>query len=251
MGFLEDKTAIVTGAGQGVGRGIALALGDAGARVVVAGRTLGKLAVTVDHIQERGGTAVAVEADVLEPADIERLVATTLAEYSAIDILVNNAQTVPLGKLLEVDDEEFERGFRSGPLASLRLMRACHDELRGGGVVINLGSGSALRPDPDGLGAYAAIKEATRMLTRAAAWEWGPMGIRLLNIVPLAASPGMEWWKENFSDEYQDMLSSVPLGRVGDCETDIGRAVAWMCGPDAGYITGSTIMLDGGQGWLR
>jgi NAD(P)-dependent dehydrogenase (short-subunit alcohol dehydrogenase family) len=77
------------------------------------------------------------------------------------------------------------------------------------------------------------------------------MGIRLLNIVPLAASPGMEWWKENFSDEYQDMLSSVPLGRVGDCETDIGRAVAWMCGPDAGYMTGSTIMLDGGQGWLR
>jgi NAD(P)-dependent dehydrogenase (short-subunit alcohol dehydrogenase family) len=158
---------------------------------------------------------------------------------------------VPLGKLLEVEDEEFERGFRSGPLASLRLMRACHDELCGGGVVINLGSGSALRPDPDGLGAYAAIKEATRMLTRAAAWEWGPMGIRLLNIVPLAASPGMEWWKENFSDEYQDMLSSVPLGRVGDCETDIGRAVAWMCGPDAGYMTGSTIMLDGGQGWLR
>ena len=85
MGFLDGKTAIVTGAGQGVGRGIALALGDEGARVVVAGRTLGKLAVTVADIQERGGTAVAVEADVLEPADIERLVATTMAEYSAID----------------------------------------------------------------------------------------------------------------------------------------------------------------------
>ncbi len=92
----------------------------------------------------------------------------------------------PLGPLLDVSDKLFELGFRVGPLATLRFMWTCHPHLMGGGVVVNLTSGSALRTDPSGLGGYAAVKEAVSSLTRTAAVEWGPDGIRVVNLMPRA-----------------------------------------------------------------
>lgn len=251
MGDLDGKVALITGAGQGVGRGIALELARAGASVAVAGRTLEKVEEVAREIDALGGQAQAVSCDVVDGADIERTVDETVARFGTVDILVNNAQGVPLGRLLEVDDEMFRYGFESGPMAALRFMRACHPHLCGGGSIVNLGSGSALRPDPIGYGAYAAVKEAIRTLTRAAACEWGPDGIRVNAIVPLAMSPGMEAWSKLFADEYETLLASVPLGRIGDCEQDIGRAVAMLVGPGSGYVTGQTLMLDGGQSYLR
>jgi NAD(P)-dependent dehydrogenase (short-subunit alcohol dehydrogenase family) len=251
MGQLDGKKAIVTGAGQGVGRGIALALASEGCAVAVAGRTESKLLDVVKEIEERGGRAVAVQCDVGHADQIQRCVDVTLKELGGIDILVNNAQSVPLGKLLDVTDESFQAGFDTGPLASLRFMRACYPHLKGGGSVVNLGTGAALRPDPVGYGAYAAVKEATRTLTRAAAVEWGPDGIRVNAIIPLAMSPGMQFWEKINPEEAGAFLATVPLQRGGDCERDVGRAVAMLVGPDAGYITGSTLMLDGGQAYLR
>jgi len=251
MGILAGKTAIVTGAGQGVGRGIALALASEGCAVAVAGRTSSKLEAVVKEIEGRGERAHAIVCDVGDAAQIEACVARTLELFGGIDILVNNAQEVPLGKLLEVSDEAFVSGFESGPLASLRFMRACHPHLVGGGCIVNLGTGAALRPDPIGYGAYAAVKEATRSLTRAAAVEWGPDGIRVNAIIPLAFSPGMELWVKSRPEEAAAFMATVPLRRGGDCEADIGRAVVMLVGPDGGYITGTTLMLDGGQGYLR
>ena len=111
-----------------------------------------------------------------------------------INILVNNAQLVPLGSILEVTDEDFTDGFDSGPLASMRLMKLCHPDLKGDGVVINLGTGSAYRQDSGRYGAYAAVKEAIRALSRAAACEWGADNIRVNTIVPFAMSKGLEGW---------------------------------------------------------
>ena len=139
----------------------------------------------------------------------------------------------------------------SGPLASLRLMRACYPYLKGDGVVINLGTAASLRQDLGGYGAYAAVKEATRSLTRAAACEWGMDGIRVNCIIPLAMSKAMEGWIAARPEESAAFLATVPMRRAGDCEADIGRAVAQICGPAFGFVTGQTIALDGGQAFLR
>jgi meso-butanediol dehydrogenase / (S,S)-butanediol dehydrogenase / diacetyl reductase len=249
---LSGKRAIVTGGGQGVGQGIALALAAAGASVVVAGRTARRLDRTVEEIRRRGGSAISVVADVTDADALDWLVTSTVEALGGIDVVVNNANQSPLGRLLDVTDGAFETGFRAGPLATLRLMQRCHPYLAdGGGVVVNLGSGSALRPDPVGMGCYAAIKDAIRVLTRAAACEWGPDGIRVMAVVPLAMSPGMRWWSEHDPQRFAEVEAEVPLGYVGDCEDDIGRAVAWLCSDGARYVTGSTLMLDGGQAYLR
>ncbi len=251
MARLMDKVALVTGAGQGVGRGIALALAGEGARVVVAGRTEGKLLETCAEIERRGGVALPVVCDVLLAEDIERCVESTVARFGTVDILVNNAQIVTLGAVLDFSEEDYQAGMDSGPLAALRFMRACHRYLRGGGCVVNLGSSAAMRAGASGLGAYTAAKEAIRALTRAAAVEWGPDGIRVNCILPLAMSPAMEAWTANSPEQAADLMRLVPLGRVGDCEVDVGRAVAFLCGPDARYITGHTLPLDGGEAFLR
>ena len=251
-GKLAGKVALVTGAGQGVGQGIAFALAAEGAAIVVAGKTESKLVSTCAEIVRRGGRAAPVVCEVGKPEQIDACVAAALAAFGGIDVLVNNAQSVPLGRVLDVSEKAFEAGWRTGPLATFRFMRACYPQLKARrGVVINLASGSGFRPDPIGYGAYAAVKEATRTLSRAAACEWGPDGIRVLVIVPLAMSPGMVMWTEMVPDEAAAFMDTVPLRRGGDCEQDIGRAVAMLCSDDAAYITGTTIMLDGGQAYLR
>ncbi len=251
MGVLDGKVAIVTGSGQGVGRGIALALASEGCRVMVAGRTKEKLDVVCAEIAARGAEAIPFQCDVGFAEQIAGCVQATLDQFGTIDILVNNAQVVPLGRLLDVPEEAFAAGWNTGPLATFRFMRACHPHLKGGGSIVNLGTGAALRADPVGYGAYAAVKEAIRSLTRAAAVEWGPDGIRVNSIIPLAMSPGMAWWVENRPEESGAFMATVPLGRGGDCERDIGRAVVSLVGPDGSYITGTTLMLDGGQAFLR
>ncbi|RJF93143.1 SDR family NAD(P)-dependent oxidoreductase [Sphingomonas cavernae] len=246
MSELAGKVAIVTGAGQGVGRGIAVALARRGAKVALVGRTLAKLDAVA---AEMGGDAASFACDVKDGAAIHATVDAVARLFGGIDILVNNAQEVPLGPLLGVEDEAFEAGFASGPLASFRFMKACHPYLhqRGGGTIINLASSAALRWDMANYGAYAAVKQATRALTRAAAAEWGPDNIRVLTIAPHAKSPGLAMWMENNPEEAEAFFRTIPLRRVGDCEIDIGNAVAALCGPDLAYLTGATIPLDGGQ----
>ncbi len=247
MGRLDGKVALITGAGQGVGQGIAFALAGEGAHVAVTGRTMGKLADTVAELRRRGGTAEAFACEVTSRDDLARCVAAVVGAFGGINILVNNAQLVPLGLLLDVTDQEITDGWESGPLATLRLMRLCHPYLKGDGVIINLATGAAYRQDTSRYGAYAAVKEAIRALSRAAASEWGPENIRVNTIVPFAMSKGLEGWMQAVPEEAAAFFSTVPLRHAGDCESEIGRAVVAICGPDFKYVTGQTIALDGGQ----
>jgi NAD(P)-dependent dehydrogenase (short-subunit alcohol dehydrogenase family) len=153
VGVLDGKVAIVTGSGQGVGRGIALALASEGCRVMVAGRTKEKLDVVCAEIAARGAEAIPFQCDVGFAEQIAGCVQATLDQFGTIDILVNNAQVVPLGRLLDVPEEAFAAGWDTGPLATFRFMRACHPHLKGGGSIVNLGTGAALRADPVGYGA--------------------------------------------------------------------------------------------------
>ncbi len=260
---LVGKAAIVTGAGKGVGRGIALALAAEGARMVVAARSEDRAAPVLAEISGGGGEAIGAVCDVTRLEQIDACVAAAVDAFGTVDILVNNANVAPYGELLDVSDKAFELAFRVGPLAVLRFMRACHPHLAarrdggddggvsGGGVIVNLTSGSALRAHPLGLGAYAAVKDAIGVLTRAAAVEWGPAGIRAVALMPFAASEGMDWWADHDPDGYAQALAEVPLRRIGDPEADIGRAAVWLCSPDASYVTGTTLVVDGGQSYLR
>jgi NAD(P)-dependent dehydrogenase (short-subunit alcohol dehydrogenase family) len=122
-----------------------------------------------------------------------------------------------------------------------------HLAARGGGTIINLTSSAGIRWDMAGYGAYGAVKQGIRALTRAAASEWGGQNIRVLTIAPHAESPGLKWWIENNPEEAEAFFRTIPLGRIGKLEEDIGRAVVSLCGPDMSYLTGATIPLDGGQ----
>jgi NAD(P)-dependent dehydrogenase (short-subunit alcohol dehydrogenase family) len=249
MSTLKGKVALITGAGQGVGQGIALALAKEGVAVAVTGRTEKKLHDTCELITKAGGKALAIACDVKSEDDLKRTVKTTIDKLGGIDILVNNAQEVPLGSLMDTTDAAFMDGFVSGPMASFRLMKMVYPNMkaRGGGTMFNFASSAARRWDQANYGAYGAVKQAIRSLTRAAASEWGADNIRVLTIAPHAMSPALKGWIESRPEESAAFFKTIPLRRIGDCEADIGRAVVALCGTDMGYLTGVTVPLDGGQ----
>lgn len=249
MNELEGKIAVVTGAGQGIGQGIAMALAKSGAHVLLAGKTQSKLDETKRLIEAAGGVAATVSADVSEHQHIARIIEVALSTFGGIDILVNNAQAAVLGPLLELDDEGFQTTMTTGPLATFRLMKAVHPHMkkRGGGAIINLATSAAINWDTSGAGVYACAKQGVRALSRAAASEWGPDGIRVNTIAPLGGSPSFKAWLEAKPEGPDAFLSTIPMRRVGDPETDIGRVVVFLCSATAGYITGATIPVDGGQ----
>lgn len=251
MGALDGKRALVTGGGQGVGRGIALALAAEGAEAALMGRTEAKLRAVVQEIEELGSTATVIVGDVTVADDVSRAVEETVAGLGGLDILVNNAQIPAHGSLLSMADETYVSAWESGPLAVFRMMRAARPHLGDGSVIINLGSSTSVNPMPTGRGVYASAKAAIATLTRVAATEWGPDGIRALTVMPAATSPASEAWAEANPDEYQRSLQSIPLRRLGDPIEDIGRAVAMLCAPTAQFMTGTTVALDGGQAYLR
>jgi NAD(P)-dependent dehydrogenase (short-subunit alcohol dehydrogenase family) len=248
--MLSGKVALVTGGGQGVGQGIALALARKGAKVAVVGRTVSKCDVTAQLIAEIGGESLAVECDVKVLGSLQSTVQATVEKFGTIDILINNAQEVPLGPLNDVSEESFEAGWQSGPLATLRLMKLCYPHLKGGGSIVNLASTAAKRWDATGYSAYAAVKEAIRALTRGAASEWAMDGIRTNVILPHAKSPGLEWWIENNPEESAAFIATIPMRRVGECEEDIGRFVATLCSEECAYVNGQSIAVDGGQAYM-
>jgi NAD(P)-dependent dehydrogenase (short-subunit alcohol dehydrogenase family) len=251
-GVLDGQVAIVTGAGQGVGRGVALAVAREGARVMVLGRTVTKCEAVVDEIAGRGGESVAEQCDVEHRDQIEASVARALERWGRIDLLVNNAQTKHYQSLRRMTDDQMDTMWQSGPMATLRFMQACFASLREAqGCVVNMGSGSSI--DPLGaMGGYAMTKEAVRVLSRVGAVEWGKFGIRVNSICPLAMTPGMDEFADSAPGALEaDVTPHIPLGRFGDAEDDIGRAVVYLASDAGRYVTGTTLMVDGGYNYLR
>ncbi len=251
MPKLEGRVAIVTGGGHGVGRGIALALSGEGASVVICGRTPETLAGVRAEIEARGGLALDLVCDITRAEDRERLITATLERFGAINILVNNAAFVPHGSLLDIADQTIAAAWETGPLATLHLMRLCHPHLVGGGAIVNVSSGAAIANSVPGRGIYAAVKAALNAISRSAAVEWGPDGIRVNTIMPIALTEPFERFMANEPEQAGAVISNIPLRRIGDCETDIGSAVVFLAGPDSRYLTGATLPLDGGSAYLR
>jgi NAD(P)-dependent dehydrogenase (short-subunit alcohol dehydrogenase family) len=251
MGTMDGKVALVTGAGQGIGRGIALALAGEGASVALMGRTVSTLDQVAAEIAERGAKAVAIVGDVADDADCTSAVAETVAQFGALDVLVNNAQAFAFGSVADIDLADVEAGWQSGPMGTLRLMRAALPHLRQGGAVVNVSSSATSDGDGAGTGAYAAAKAAIEALSRAAAVEWAGEGVRVNVVIPFSRTPSVEAVLSAYEGVEEQVLAQVPMGRWGDAEREIGRAVAFLCGPDASFITGTSLAVDGGSTYLR
>ena len=245
-----DKVALITGAGQGIGRGIACALARRGVRIVAVGRTLSKCEQTIVEIKERFDIdGLALECDIGHLEALEGLVEQAATHFGRIDILVNNAVATRVQPLMKTTTDEFLTGLKVGPMATLKLMQLVQPLLveQNGGCIINLASTAAMRWDNANYGVYAAEKEAIRALSRAAACEWGPLGIRTNVILPHAKSPALAGWAKHRPEEAAAFEKSIPLQRIGECEEDIGEFVAMLCSPESAYVNGQTIAVDGGQ----
>jgi NAD(P)-dependent dehydrogenase (short-subunit alcohol dehydrogenase family) len=254
MKLLDGKIGIVTGAGSGVGRGVAIALARAGAQTVVSSRTVAKCDAVVDEIKALDGEAIAVECDVRIPAHIDACVTRTLDTFGGIDFLVNAAEDPRVDvPFLEMDDEVMNASWGTGVMGTVRFSQAVvpHMLARDGGSIVNVASGAGLLA-PVGMAAYSAAQEAIRSLTRTAAVELGPMGIRVNVICPVASgSESLDRWVMRDPQRLASYVANTPLRRVGDPVNDVGEGVVFLCGPQSRYVTGTTLMLDGGRSYLR
>src|SRR5699024_12182246 len=170
-GALNGKVAVVTGAGRGIGRGITRAVAAEGASVAAVGRTVETLEETCAQLREEGLTAEPYGCDVSDTDEVTDVAERVAGRFGRIDVLVNNAYTGSYGPLTSMTDEDFQRGFRSGPFAAFAFMRACYPYLRasGDGNVVNLVTSAMVRWDQSNYGPYAAAKSSMRSLTNAAA----------------------------------------------------------------------------------
>jgi 3-oxoacyl-[acyl-carrier protein] reductase len=247
--MLDGRTVMVTGAGAGVGRGIALACAAAGAHVIVATRRENGIEL-VQQIEHRGNAASWAQCDVTDRASVARAVQDAVARTGALHAVVHNAtsnQSSQPHRLEAVDRALFDdhigvslRGAYHCAVASFDALRATRGTL----LVMTSPAGvegSATLP------LYATVKGALRGFAKSLAREWAPDGVRVNVVSPLAFSPAMEQAIAADPAMEERLNRRVPMGRVGDPEADVGVAVAFLVGPDAEYVTGQTLGIDGGH----
>jgi NAD(P)-dependent dehydrogenase (short-subunit alcohol dehydrogenase family) len=244
---VDGKVVIITGAGQGIGRGMALHLGKHGARVVVAEWKVHRVERVVSELTDLGVDALGVECNILERPSIDAAVAATIDKYGRVDGLINNAHTFSArASITDVtdDDVDLNHGTVKGTLWAMQAVHP-HMKQQGWGRIVNFVSAAGIT-GMAGYGAYNASKEAIRALTRTAAREWGRDGIVVNAIAPGAASKRGQEAAARQEAEFRDFLRDHPMGRQGDPETDIGPVALFLCSDACRFLTGQTLMVDGG-----
>lgn len=254
MDRLAGKVAIVTGGGWGIARGCCRLFAAEGAAVAVADIDAERAENVAREIAREGGRAVAVTTDVNSRAQVEALVAATVAQFGPPDVLVNCAQGGGRGKGLRpletLVDEDFLEAFQGGPLATIYGMQAVFPHMKErGGSIVNFVSQVGILGDP-GMSAYGISKEAIRGLTRHAAREWGSYDITVNAVAPTALGEQTIRFGEEHPERYARYLSDIPLGRYGDPDADIAPGVLALV-TDLRYMTGATVVLGGGRTVLR
>ncbi len=243
---LDGKTALVTGAGSGIGKCIAETYAREGANVALADVDL---AAAQPAARAIGNKAIAVRCDVTQKADIAAAVAETLAAFGKLDILVNNAGTTHVNKsMLEIDEAEYDRMFAVNVKGVFLGCQAVVPQFRkhGSGIIINIGSTAGLRPRP-GLSAYNATKGAVHILTKSLAVELAPDRIRVCAIAPVATeTPLLPSFLGPAQGQREKFIATVPLGRLARPQ-DIANAALFLASADAEFVTGNIVEVDGGR----
>ncbi|MCA9503265.1 MAG: SDR family oxidoreductase [Spirochaetaceae bacterium] len=247
---LEGQTVIVTGGTRGIGLGIVRVLARAGANLVVTGRKAARLEALAEALTAQGTPFRTLVADVARRETSAEVARVALEAFGAIDGLVANAQSYrPVTALADVTESDFDLVLETGPKGTLWLMQAVLPTMqaRGRGRIVTMGSAMGQTAAP-GYGPYSAAKEAVRSLTRTAAREWGRFGITVNCVCPASVAHRMPVMEEG-SDRakaFAQMYADHPLGRDGDPEDDIAPVVAFLLSDASQYLTGQTLMVDGG-----
>ena len=250
MNRLKGNVTIITGGGKGIGFGLAQAFAAEGSDIVITGRTESRLTAAKERLESEFGIRVLpIVADGADEEAIRNVVARTVETFGKINTLVNNAQVSRSGlPLVEHTREDLDLAVFSGLYAAFFYMRECFPYLKKTkGSVINFASGAGLFGKL-GQSSYAAAKEGIRGMSRVAAAEWGPDGVRVNVVCPLAMTESLQEWKENYPELFEKTIQGIPLGRFADPRNDIGRVCVFLASDDASYVTGETITLQGGSG---
>lgn len=248
--ILAGRVAVVTGAGGGIGRGLACALGLAGAKVVIAVRRRVTGEETAALVRADSGEALVVEVDVGKRPAVDAMVAETVGAFGGIDIVIHNASSGLSGKsfaLEDINDADWDEQCDTALAAPFHLAQATFEHLkrsRRGRFIIFTSSqglhGGAMNP------VYSATKSAQRGFAKALAREWGPHGIVVNAVAPAALTDAARDYLARDPERARRAAESFPLGRMGDTRDDIGAAVVAMCSDYWLYVTGQVINVDGG-----
>ena len=246
---VAGKTAIVTGAATGIGAATATLLAARGARVLAAGLQPEELRETVAAIEADGGEALAIEADLSDPAQIEAVAARAQEAFGGADILVNNHAIYPLGPGHEADAAEWDAVFATNVRSYFLLAKAVRPQMlaRGGGTIVNVASVTFYWGEA-GLVSYYASKGAVSGFTRSLAREAGPEGSRVNADAPGAFPTAATAIHADQDALWNGVLEAQSIKRRGEVE-DVARAIAFFAGDDSGFVSGQTLLVDGG--WMR
>lgn len=254
-GRLQDRVAVVTGAGQGVGEGIARRLAAEGARVVIAARRAATGDPVANSIRAAGGDALCIVTDVADSASVQSCVNATIDHFGRLDIMVHNAFTGGRPHRLEEADPalHWTDMSRTAVWASLICARAAHPHLvkasargRCAGRLILVTSPSGVEGSAN-IPLYSAAKAAQRAIAKSLAREWGPVGITVNCLGPVAGSPALIRAFEKNPALQSAIEARTPLGRVGDITADIGSVALFLASDDAAFVSGQTVICDGGS----
>ncbi len=245
---LRGKVALVTGGGRGIGRAIAEGLATAGATVAIT-YSRSKSGAEAAHaaVEEKGGRAMIIQADVSVEADAVAMVQTVVAVYGQLDILVNNAGVNAPAPFLQIRSEDFLRIMAVNVAGVFYASQAAAKAMvarKAGGSILNVSSLVAIRPFPNGAH-YNASKAAVSSLTQSMAMELGPHGIRVNEICPASVETDMSRPAFREPQQRANRLATIPLGRIGQPEDLVGAAV-FLSSDEASWLTGVSLVTDGG-----
>ena len=251
MSKLQNKVVIITGGAGGIGSGIAKAMVKEGAIVAIVDLNEETGKAMEKELQAISPKSMFLQANLMDHKNLGQIIQTVVEKYGKLDVLVNNAHASKQATIEDTSQEDLDLSFGTGFYPTFYLMQAALPYLKESkGNVINFASGAGLAGH-ETQGAYAAAKEAIRGVSRVAANEWGKFGINVNLISPIANSPGVQAWAKAQPEYYEEVKNKIPMGRFGEVEEDIGRVAVFLASEDSRYITGQTIMVDGGSIMLR